>query len=260
GDLVGRGLPWTVIAKFFYLSVPFTIAMTLPMAVLVSVLYAFSRLAAENEITAFKASGVAMGRLMKPVLGGATLLAVVMLLFNDQVLPRANHTLSTLQQDIARTTPTFVLKEQVLNEIGSESFLLRAAHINPEKHALKEVTIYDMTQTSPRTIRADSGELFLMPNQKDLQLSLFSGTVEQLADGKPDQLQRMFFTTQLVRVKDVVKGFDPTKPGQNEYKSDREMSVCELQRAYTRSRTEYLQAKLDFDAALADSLKHPRPN
>src|SRR5207302_3600971 len=133
---------------------------------------------------------------------------------------------------------------QVLNEIGSESFLLRAAHIDPMKSTMKEVTIYDMTQTSPRTIRADSGLLGMMPNGKDLQLTLFTGNIDQLNDGKPDQLQRIFFNTQLVRVKDVVKSFDPSKPGQNEYKSDREMSICELQNAYTRSRLEYLRAKL----------------
>jgi lipopolysaccharide export system permease protein len=35
GELVGKGLPWQVIAEFFVLSIPFTFAMTLPMAVLV---------------------------------------------------------------------------------------------------------------------------------------------------------------------------------------------------------------------------------
>jgi lipopolysaccharide export system permease protein len=68
GNLVGKGLSGTVILEFFLLSIPFTIAMTLPMAVLVSVLYAFSRLAAENEITAMKANGVSMRRLLVPVL------------------------------------------------------------------------------------------------------------------------------------------------------------------------------------------------
>src|SRR5438309_11862966 len=50
GDLVGRGLSWSVIAEFMLLSIPFTLAMTLPMAMLVSVLYAYTRLASENEI------------------------------------------------------------------------------------------------------------------------------------------------------------------------------------------------------------------
>ncbi len=34
GDLIGKGLHWTVIAQVFVLSIPFILAMTLPMAVL----------------------------------------------------------------------------------------------------------------------------------------------------------------------------------------------------------------------------------
>src|SRR5256885_12582346 len=68
GELVGKGLPPFVIAEFFGLSIPLTVALTLPMAVLVATLYAFSRLAAENEITALKASGVGLGSVIRPVL------------------------------------------------------------------------------------------------------------------------------------------------------------------------------------------------
>ena len=42
------------------LSIPFILAMTLPMAVLVAVLYTFNQLASDNEISAMKASGVSM--------------------------------------------------------------------------------------------------------------------------------------------------------------------------------------------------------
>ena len=70
GDLVGKGLSWGIIGEFFLLSIPFIIAMTLPMAVLVAVLYAFSRLASENEVTALRASGVSVVRLVRPVLWG----------------------------------------------------------------------------------------------------------------------------------------------------------------------------------------------
>src|SRR6266513_1088803 len=60
GDLVGKGLPWSIIAEFLGLSIPLTVALSMPMAVLVATLYAFSRLAAENEITAMKAGGISM--------------------------------------------------------------------------------------------------------------------------------------------------------------------------------------------------------
>jgi lipopolysaccharide export system permease protein len=88
GELVGKGLDASVIAEFMMLSVPFTVAMTLPMAVLVAVLYAFSRLAAENEITAMKASGIGMRTVLAPVLVGGLAMSLVMVAFNDQVLPR----------------------------------------------------------------------------------------------------------------------------------------------------------------------------
>src|ERR1700731_4633845 len=107
GQLVGKGLPWSVVGEFVGLSVPFTVAMTLPMAVLVAVLYAFSRLAAENEITALKANGVSIGRILVPVAMGGLVMTLLMIGFNDQVLPRANHRLRTLQSDIARKKPTF---------------------------------------------------------------------------------------------------------------------------------------------------------
>ena len=79
GNLVGKGLSWQVILEFFVLSLPFTVAMTLPMAVLVAVLYAFSRLAAENEITAMKANGISMRRILMPVLAWGVFFTMAMI-------------------------------------------------------------------------------------------------------------------------------------------------------------------------------------
>src|SRR3954449_372977 len=141
GDLVGKGLAWQVIAEFFVLSIPFTVAMTLPMAVLVAVLYAFSRLASENEITALKAGGISTRSLLVPSLAGAFVLALVMIAFNDQILPRANHRLAVLQMDIFRTKPTFALREQVLNTVKEGQLYLRAGHLDEGSSRMRDVTI-----------------------------------------------------------------------------------------------------------------------
>src|SRR5437867_763236 len=120
--LLGKGLPSSVIVEVFVLSVPFIIAVTLPMAVLVAVLHVFTRLAADNEITAMQAGGVSVGRVVAPVLGGAACVAALSLLWNDQLLPRSNHKLRTLQVDIQRKKSTLVFKEQVINAVVSQQF------------------------------------------------------------------------------------------------------------------------------------------
>src|SRR2546430_14668813 len=65
-NFVGKGLRWHVIFEDFALSIPFIVAMTLPMAVLVAVLYPFSHLAAHNENTALNAHGNIVGLLLLP--------------------------------------------------------------------------------------------------------------------------------------------------------------------------------------------------
>jgi lipopolysaccharide export system permease protein len=232
GQLVGKGLGWDVITQFMVLSVPFTVSLTLPMAVLVSTLHAFSRMASENEITAFKASGMALQRLMLPVIAAASVLTITMVWFNDQVLPASNHRLATLTNDIARKKPTFALKEQVINTVSEGRLFLRTAKLFGTNQ-MRDVTIYNLSDPLTRTtIRADSGLLELSPNQQDLLLTLFHGSWTVLKPDDPTQLRRIFFNTDFLKVRNVGNTFQlDTVGGQ---KSDREMTVCELQRRVER--------------------------
>jgi len=245
GELVGKGLPAFVIAEFFALSIPLTVALTLPMAVLVATLYAFSRLAAENEITALKASGVSLVSVLKPVLWAALGVTIVMIAFNDQVLPRSNHKLAVLQRDIAQKKPTFGLREQVINEVSPGKFYLRAGHIDESSNLMREVTIYDMADPSvKRTIYADSGNMRMINNMSDLELLLYNGHTEDVPTTNPGELRRLYFNVDLVRVRGVGNQFQKTTV--ESYKSDREMTVCEMQRAQDKARHDHDVARKEF--------------
>ena len=253
GELVGKGLPTLVIAEFFGLSIPLTVALTLPMAVLVATLYAFSRLAAENEITAIKASGVSVVSVLKPVLWAALGVTAVMIVFNDQVLPRSNHKLAVLQRDIAQKKPTFGLREQVINEVSPGKFYLRAGHLDESSNLMREVTIYDMADpTRRRTIYADSGNMRMSKGMTDLELTLYNGNMQDVPTVNPSELQRLYFNVDQIRVRGVGNQFQKTTA--DAYKSDREMTVCEMQDAQNRARFDYDVARKQFDKTLA-SLK-----
>src|SRR5687767_4486176 len=223
GELLGKGLPWSVIGEFLVLSLPLTVALSLPMAVLVATLYAFSRLASENELTAMKASGISLRNVLTPVLWAAAGVTIFMILFNDQVLPRANHRLRSLQGDIAQKKPTFALREQTINEVSPGRLYLRANHLSKTSNRMREVTIYDVGDaTRRRTVYADSGNMALSLNRTDLQLTLYSGTIQDVPVNEPEQLQRMYFDTELIRVKSVGNEFQKSKS--DNFKGEREMS------------------------------------
>jgi len=263
GELVGKGLPWHVIAEFFILSIPFTFAMTLPMAVLVAVLYAFSRLASENEITAMKASGVGTARLLVPVLVAASVLAVGMVAFNDQVLSRSNHRLAILQRDIFRTRPTFALKEQVINTLQEGRLYLKAGRIERGSSHMKEVVVYDQSDpTRRRTILADSGEIGFAPNRKDLFMTLYDGEMQEVPTQNPGQLTRLFYRRDRIRVAGVGSQFEESRMEQG--KSDREMTICEMTTAVLaaerrRDIAEHDYQRVEAEAARARGVNRPDP-
>src|SRR5690606_20050631 len=204
----GKGLPVTVILEVFMLSLPHILALTLPMAVLVAVLYAFAQLAADNEITALKAGGVNLSRMIMPLVAVAFLFAPFMVWFNDRALPDANNELKGLMADIAATTPTLTLTEQVINPIGPRDYRarywLKPGRIDDDTGRLYDVVIYDLSEPrEARTVYADSGDLALNPSRTDVMITLYDGISITTKQGDQSELQRIAFSEQRVEMKGI---------------------------------------------------------
>ena len=267
GALVGKGLPWTVIGEVFALSLPFIVAMTLPMAVLLAVLYTFSHLAADNEITAMRASGISVYQVLKPVLLWGACMAAFNFAFVDQVLPRTNARLRSLLIDIGRKKPTFELREQVINEIPPSQYFLRASRIDAATGRLRGITIYDVGgEASRRIIYADSGSMAYAEGQTDLSLRLYDGSIHQYRPAEPTRFQLTYFSVNDIRVKNV---YDQLQRNTSEsIRGDREMSTCEMLRVIRDSRQEQAEARQnrtdlvvqDLQALLELPAPLPRPD
>jgi lipopolysaccharide export system permease protein len=236
--------------------------MTFPMAVLVATLYAFSRLASENEITGMKASGVSLTRLLVPVLIGGCGCALIMLGFNDQILPRANHRLATLQTDIVQKKPTFALHEQQMNEVSPGKLFLRTDRIDQASGKMRNVQIYDLSDpTMQRTIFADSGVVVLR-NQVDLVLDLFHGETYEISKEQPAQLRHMYFEWHRSVVRGVANQLQRTE--ENSYRSDRERTICDMQHElesaeYEWHRADALALEDLSPTASPSTVSYPRP-
>jgi len=254
GALVGKGLPWGVISEVFALSLPFIVAMTLPMAVLLAVLYAFSHLAADNEITAMRASGISVYQILAPVLAWGVFMSAFNFAFVDQVLPRTNARLRGLLIDIGRKKPTFELREQVINEVPPSQYFLRAGRIDAATGRLRDITIYDVGgETSRRIIYADSGQMAYAEGQTDLSLRLYDGTIHQYRPSDPTAFQLTYYKVNDIRVKNV---FDELVRNSSEtVRGDREMSTCEMMSVIQEARADQRVAAEDREELLVSDLR-----
>lgn len=87
--IMKRGVPAAKVAIFFLYKVPFILSQTAPIAVLVSTLISLGQFKRNNEITAMKAGGVRLGRVLLPLLVAGAVISIGVLVMNEYVTPSA---------------------------------------------------------------------------------------------------------------------------------------------------------------------------
>ena len=239
-SLAGKGLPSSVFVEFVLYSLPYIVAQTIPMGVLVAVLHTFSQLSADNEIAALKASGVNLQRLLIPPLLASVAVAGIMVFHYDRVLPGANHRLLNLTRDVARKAPTLQLQEQVLNPIASADntrhYYLQASTIDPATNRMLDVVIYDLsTPGKSQTIYADSGRLAFHRDSTDLLLDLRSGWINEADASTPTRFYRTFFSRGLLRLRGIGNKLEHSDDAS---RTERDMTLAMLRRQVGASRKE----------------------
>lgn len=266
GRLVGKGLPASVIAEVFVLSIPFIVAMTLPLAVLTAALWSTVRLGADSELVACWAVGISPGRLLRPVLLWALAMAAIQFAFVDQVLPRSNARLRTLYGDIARKRPTLALREQVVNAMAPSPYFLRAGRIEPATGRLRDVALFDASGAAARrVVYADSGRMAFTANGRDLALTLYSGELHQIRTGPPEEFEVARFRESVIRVRDVFDELNRSR--ENGPRAERELGTCEMRatidsavgerRMTERTRAVYVRQDLRWLLDLPDRQERP---
>jgi LPS export ABC transporter permease LptG len=99
-DILRNQIPLAKVWEYLLFLTPRWIYTLTPISVLVSVLVVFGVLSKDNEVTAFKASGVSVYRLAAPLLLASLLLSAALFAFNHYVVPDADRRQNALRAEI----------------------------------------------------------------------------------------------------------------------------------------------------------------
>jgi lipopolysaccharide export system permease protein len=179
-QLIGKGLSIWIIVQLIVLNLAWMLTLAVPMSVLVATLMAFGSLSSNNEVTIMKASGISLTKLMIPVLICSGILTYLMIRFNNDVLPEANHKARVLLQDISKTKPTFFLESgKFSDDIGGAKIFVRKTYENSNE--LEGIYIYDYANPNNKNlITAEKGDIGFTNDFKNIVMNLRKGEIHQL--------------------------------------------------------------------------------
>lgn len=223
-QLVGKGLSAWVIIEVVALNLAWMVVLAVPMSVLVATLMAFGELSSRNEITALKAGGISIYRMIRPVFMAASALAVLLIFFNNDILPEANHRLRTLTSDIRRMKPTLTLVPGLFSQdISGYSILVRK--LFEKTNDLEGITLYDYTNPSTNVvITAETGNISFSPDFRKLIMNLQDGEIHELDLQQMSSYRKVRFHQHRIAMN--VEGFDFERTAEGTFaRGDRELSA-----------------------------------
>jgi lipopolysaccharide export system permease protein len=177
--VVAKGVPLSDVLRLVVYLLPYFSLVTIPMAFLLAVLLAFSRLSADSEITAMKATGISLYGLLPPVLvyaAAAFLLTTGIALY---AFPWGNTSFKKLLYQVIENRVTLAIKERVFSG-DFPGVVLYVDRYREDDHRLSGVMIQDERDPlHPTTIFAREGTISSDPASRTVSFNLTGGSIHQ---------------------------------------------------------------------------------
>ncbi len=186
--IVRNSAPLPSVAEIFLYTLPTTFTLTLPMGVLVGILVGLSRMAADSELTAMRASGMGVGMFLRAVSLFA-IGALMLGLFNTIYLaPKSATALDHLQDRLKSSQASFEVQPRVFYE-GFKNIVLYVQDVIPSHNQAlwRGIFLADISDpASPNITLAQRGAL-LSDGPDKLRFHLEDGTQQQIVPKVKDQ-------------------------------------------------------------------------
>ena len=176
-ELVGKGLEFKVILEFLMWGSCQVLPIAMPLATLLSSMMTFGALGENYELTAMKAAGISLARILAPVVVASALITVAAFFINDRLVPYSINQIYTMRDDIGRTKSEIKIPEGTFYD-GIEGYILRIDERNDETGMMYGVMVYDhlSNKGNTRLTVADSGVMKMSKAKDYLTFQLYDGT------------------------------------------------------------------------------------
>ncbi len=158
GDILHNQVPATVVAEYLLNVTPYLMYSVAPLVMLLAVLVTFGLMQRSNEITAIKATGTSIYRIVTPVIVAAGVVAVGLFFADQFYLPRTNKRQEALHNQIKGKPPQTYLRPDRKWIFGENNDIYYYQFFDPDRDQFGNLTVFQLDQASfniTRRIHAD---------------------------------------------------------------------------------------------------------
>ncbi len=234
--IINKGVDIYSVLKLFLFRIPALLIYLVPIATLAAILLSIGRLSSDNEIVTIRASGINLFRIVLPFLIVGLALSLVMVIFNDRIIPYAHFAMRKTLIEVGIKNPTAALEPGVFID-SFDKYILFIYSIEGNK--LNNVHIYELQgeDKPPRIIVAKKGEFIAIPEKNMVKLKLMDGTADEPDPDNPHIFYKLNFKTYFL----TLNMAQNTDSGAIE-KKPKDMTIRELRQEIEKLKTRGIDA------------------
>lgn len=210
GQFMGKGLSyWQILKLLFYLGVS-VVSLVLPLTILLASIMSFGEFGERYELAAMKAAGISLTRVMAPLLGVATILAVMLFFFSNNIIPDFQKKAKNMLFNIAQTKPALNFTQgQFIDQLPG--YMIKFDKIYGENgENIEGVFIHKKASTyeNQQSVVAAKGKFLPAANKNFLKLELYNGYVFEDDFAGKGENARLKQPDQVIKFDTLVSHFD----------------------------------------------------
>ena len=201
-ELVGKGLEFKVILEFLMWGSCQVLPLAMPLATLLSSMMTLGQLGENFELTAIKASGISLTRVLAPLIVAAAVITIGAFYIGDRLVPYSINQIYTMRDDLGRTKSEIKIPVGTFYD-GIEGYILRIDDRDKASGMMYGVMVYDHSDNKGNTSMtvADSAMMKMSKAKDYLTFQLYDGISYQENNTKRYRdttlaLQRLQFSRQ----------------------------------------------------------------
>jgi LPS export ABC transporter permease LptF/LPS export ABC transporter permease LptG len=188
--VVRNSAPLPSVAEIFFLTLPVAFTITIPMGLLVGILIGLSRLAADSEVTAMRASGLGAWMFVRIIAIFAVATWLLALVNGVWLAPMSSAALSRLENKLRTSQASFEIQPRVFYE-DFKNMVLYVEDVRSGSNASewRGVFLADVSDPSAPKITLARNGLITADDPNSLHMHLEHGSQQIVQPQNPDQYE-----------------------------------------------------------------------
>lgn len=184
---------FTVLTLVSYM-IPFIASMTLPIAVLFTVILVFSQLSANSEVIAMRACGFSFFDILKPIFYFGVFTMLLTFVFMNFIMNETNIEFKKLYASISQRNPTLNIQERTFDRIPGTDRQISTLKVNTLNQSMESIIIFDYSGSRINIVFSKAG-FWTNPSQNQNNLILNDGNIVTINSDSPNVIQNTTFKT-----------------------------------------------------------------